>query len=208
MGEASGDHFMLGWAGAPTPPTTAARARTRRVHDATRAGVHTIERLTVAEAAQRLGISKDAVRARIKRDTIAHERDEIGNVFVFIDTAPTNGDQGGATDADQGDQDADHTDQGGASTVEAELRDRLRFVEERLTFMEEQLGLERDANRENRRLLAAALERIPAIEAAPEATEAPESGEGAPYGTSRQEAEDSLHPRRERSWWRRFFGFE
>lgn len=179
-------------------------------------GVHTIERLTVAEAAERLGISKDAVRARIKRDTIAHERDESGNVFVFIDTARPNADQDAGANADQ---DADHTDQGGTSTVEEELRDRLRYVEDRLTFMEEQLGLERDANRENRRLLAAALERIPAIEAAPEATGAPESGEGAPYGTSRQEAEDSLHPRREepftdqgpqerRSWWRRFFGVE
>ena len=36
--------------------------------------------------------------------------------------------------------------------------------------------------------------------------EAAESAEGGPYGTSRQEAEDSLQ--RHSSWWRRFFGFE
>jgi hypothetical protein len=101
-------------------------------------------------------------------------------VFVFIDTAPTNPDQDDGANTDQR---ADHTDQGGSSTVEAELRDRLHYVEDRLTFMEEQLGLERDANRENRRLLAGALERIPAIES-PEATEAPENaGEGHSEGT-------------------------
>jgi chemotaxis protein histidine kinase CheA len=102
-------------------------------------------------------------------------------MFVFIDTAPTNPDQDDGANTVRR---ADHTDQGGASTVEAELRDRLHYVEDRLTFMEEQLGLERDANRENRRLLAAALERIPAIES-PEATEAPENaGEGHSEGTT------------------------
>jgi hypothetical protein len=38
--------------------------------------------------------------------------------------------------------------------------------------------------------------------------ERPESEEHTLYGTSAQEAEESLQPRPERSWWRRFFGFE
>lgn len=86
----------------------------------------------------------------------------------------------------------------------------VEILREQNVHLREQLAQEREANRENRRLLAAALERIPAIEAPPEATGAPEaateSGEGAPYGTSRQEAQDSLQ--RRHSWWRRFFGLE
>jgi hypothetical protein len=78
--------------------------------------------------------------------------------------------------------------------------------------MEEQLGLERDANRENRRLLAAALERIPAIES-PEATEAPENaGEGHSEGTTAEPPFTREGPPQSgsesRSWWKRFFGLE
>ena len=64
------------------------------------------------------------------------------------------------------------------------------------------------ANAEHRRLLAAALERIPAIEAppetspeaSPEQTEWPESAEGTQYGTSPKEAQESLH--NHRPWYR------
>jgi hypothetical protein len=42
-------------------------------------------RLTVAQAAGQLGVSVDAVHARIKRGTIAHER-EGGPVYVLLDT--------------------------------------------------------------------------------------------------------------------------
>jgi hypothetical protein len=84
--------------------------------------------------------------------------------------------------------------------------------------MREQLAEEREARRRADTIIAqlsqanaALARRVPEIEApvtdATEATGASESGEGAPYGTSPQEAQDSLQQRRS-SWWRRFFGFE
>ena len=48
-------------------------------------------------------------------------------------------------------------------------------MESEIDHLREQLDKEREANRENRRLLAAALERIPAIEAS-EARESPQTG--------------------------------
>jgi len=48
-------------------------------------GRDTSQRLTVCEAAAALGITVDAVRSRIKRGTIAYER-EGGRVYVLLGT--------------------------------------------------------------------------------------------------------------------------
>jgi hypothetical protein len=66
--------------------------------------------------------------------------------------------------------------------------------------LREQLEAERQAHAEARRLLAAALERIPAIEAPQEPSEAPTApSEPVPYTETPPEAERV-------PWWRRWFG--
>jgi excisionase family DNA binding protein len=42
-----------------------------------------LDRLTVAQAADRLGVTQDAVRKRIARGTIRHEKDYEGHIFVI-----------------------------------------------------------------------------------------------------------------------------
>src|SRR5215208_3382800 len=119
-------------------------------------GRDTRRRLTVAEAADALGITVDAVRSRIKRGTIEHER-KGGRVYVLL----------GVDESRPGyDQD---TDQGGDQGTTAP-EDRTA---ELIATLQEQLQAERQAHGEARRLLAAALERIPALEA-------PEGGPGSP----------------------------
>lgn len=44
-----------------------------------------MERLTVREAANRLGISEEAVRKRMRRGTLAHSKWPDGRVYVYID---------------------------------------------------------------------------------------------------------------------------
>jgi hypothetical protein len=139
----------------------------------------------VAEAADALGISVDAVRSRVKRGTIAHVRDG-GRVYVLLgdDEARPGHDQVG----DQGTTaPEDHTD-------------------ELIATLREQLQAERQAHAEARRLLAAALERIPAIEAPQEASEASETVEeeterGRPHSATVESQESVQKP-----WWRRVFG--
>jgi hypothetical protein len=76
-----------------------------------------------------------------------------------------------------------------------ELRDRVRSLEE--------------ANRENRRIIAALTARIPAIEAPPDATEAPETATAQPGRVGPQtEVEGPQTDAERRSWWREFFGFD
>jgi hypothetical protein len=68
-----------------------------------------------------------------------------------------------------------------------------------ISTLEEQLALEREAHAEARRLLAAALERIPALEAPepPEPDAAPHPGTQIPSETPAEEP---------RPWWRRMLG--
>src|SRR5215212_8240890 len=109
-----------------------------------------VERLSVAEAAERLGVTRDAIHKRIRRDSIEHEQGEDGRFYVFVDTSATGAKRSTDVSVD------DRTD-----ILIAELQDRVRSLEE--------------ANRENRRIIAALTQRIPAIEApqSPEPREEP-----------------------------------
>jgi flagellar motility protein MotE (MotC chaperone) len=143
----------------------------------------------VAEAADALGITVDAVRSRVKRGTIAHVRDG-GRVYVLL----------GDDEARPGhDQDTDQVGDQGTTAPE----DR---TDELIATLREQLQAERQAHAEARRLLAAALERIPAIEAPQEASEASETVEeeterGRPHSATVESQESVQKP-----WWRRVFG--
>ena len=44
------------------------------------------QRLTLAEASVVLGVSKDAVRMRVRRNTLRSEKGEDGRVYVFVNT--------------------------------------------------------------------------------------------------------------------------
>lgn len=74
-------------------------------------------RLTVAEAADALGISANAVRMRVPRGSLQSERGEEGRVWVLV---------GGDEQAPVSDQHA--TDQQTNELTE-ELRDRIRYLE-------------------------------------------------------------------------------
>jgi hypothetical protein len=46
-----------------------------------------VERLTVAQAAAQLGVSQDAVRKRIRRNTIDYDQDPDGRIYVYVDSS-------------------------------------------------------------------------------------------------------------------------
>src|SRR5215210_4342425 len=51
-----------------------------------------LDRVTIAEAADRLGVTRDAVRKRIKRGSIEWEREPGGETYVFVDAPATDED--------------------------------------------------------------------------------------------------------------------
>src|SRR5918911_4501518 len=58
----------------------------------------TTVRTTVAQAAEALGISAEAVRQRVRRGTLPTEKSEDGSVFVRIDAVRTRTDTDGTSD--------------------------------------------------------------------------------------------------------------
>jgi excisionase family DNA binding protein len=146
--------------------------------------------VTTKEAAEALGISVEAVRKRIERGQLGHERVD-GRVYVYLDD--------------------DQTKSGLDVEVEStllisELRARIELLEDQLEQANERERQATERDRENRRLLAAALERIP-----PQ-LEAPRDEQESPVTTTEEEAEPrpstggSQEAAERRSWWRRMFG--
>jgi hypothetical protein len=137
-------------------------------------------RVTQREAAERLGISVEAVRKRVKRGTLRSDKGEDGRRYVYLDTDP---DAGGP--------------QPEPGTLTSELKDRLRYVED-------QLQQERQAHAEARRIIAGLVERLPQLEAPPDAPGSPTAGEDSSGRGTGTDPPQAATP--QRSWWRRLIG--
>jgi hypothetical protein len=165
-----------------------------------------VERLSVTEAAERLGVTRDAIHKRIRMGSIEHEQGADGRFYVYVDASTTAADTSTDVSVD------DRTD-----LLIAEMQDRIRSLEE--------------ANRENRRIIAALTSRIPPMEApaSPESPRAPETATEQPGRVKPQRAVEGTQETAEdtdeqqgrgpipeasspqetterRSWWRRWFG--
>jgi hypothetical protein len=135
-----------------------------------------VERLSVAAAAERLGVTRDAIHKRINRGTIRHEKGEDGRLYVFVDAS---------------------TDK---SKDEPKVNPKVEVMERYIARLERDLEEAQTRDRENRRIIAMLTSRIPAIEAPRE--DAPESAEPRPGTPTPQEASEAAQEATERPWWR------
>jgi len=160
------------------------------------------DRVTIQEAAQRLGVKEDAVRKRIQRGSMRHEKAKDGRVYVWVHAS----------------QDTAQDEPG---TSRDEYRDtaqdeRVEDLREQVAYLRRQLDEEREARRRADTILvqlsAANAEQartIRAIEApaSEEASEAAETVEEAPeQAPPRSEAPGPQTGTQRRSLWRRVFG--
>ena len=145
-----------------------------------------IRRYTVAEASEVLGVSQAAIRARIHRETLDTERID-GTVYVLLSV----------------EQIAHHTDEKSLDVIEL-LREQSTDLREQLSILREQLAAEREANRENRRIIAGLVQRVPELEAAsgPRESAATASETEAKGAVAQESAESEIR----QSFWRRLFG--
>ena len=133
--------------------------------------------VTTKEAAEALGISVEAVRKRIERGQLGHERVD-GRVYVYLDDNQTK------------------------SGLDVEVESTALISEKnlRIELLERQLTEANERDRENRRIIAALTQRIPQLEAPAEARESPEPA------TEREEADARPQSGERGPWWRRMFG--
>jgi hypothetical protein len=155
-----------------------------------RQGHSSTERVSVPQAADHLGTTVDAIRKRVQRRTIPHERDSDGRVWILLDTGRPRQD----TVQDTGKPQSD------SAALISEMRAHN-------ATLQAQLEAERQAHAEARRLLMAALERIPPqIEAPSEPRESPQTVEEEPERAEPRPNAPGAQEGVQRPWWRRVFG--
>ena len=151
----------------------------------------TSKRYTVPEAAKFLGIGTDAVRKRIARGTISHEKDDDGRVHVYLDTGHDEG----------------HDTQEPSSKLVESLREQIGYLQGVIATRDEELRTRaeelrrRDQDLERRdRIIAALTERIP------QALESPQTVEEESDRAEPRPATGGAQEGVQRPWWRRIFG--
>ncbi len=111
---------------------------------------HSKERLSVPDAARLLGITPEAIRQRIRRGTIEHERTEDGRYFVYVTPS----------------EDVENNVEN--SVQSADLRDYVETLKRELEIRNEEL-------RRKDHIIMSLTQRIPELEPASEPRESPET---------------------------------
>jgi hypothetical protein len=145
-----------------------------------------LDRISVPQAATRLGITQDAVRKRIARGTIRHGKDHEGHIFVYLDTIESE------SKTDQ----ANGQDRESKTVQDADQDKYTRSLEDQIEF------LRRELERKDT-IIMSLTQRIPELEVSPETREGHVMvSEEADESTAPQEQQE---PSQRRSWLYRFF---
>ena len=136
-----------------------------------------IDRVTVSEAAQRLGVTQDAIRQRVKRGTIKYDKESDGRVYVYLNPIMTPRD----------------------NTLEKSHEELVGTLRDQVAHLKDEVDAWREEARRKDHLLAAALGRIPELESS-ETTRIP-SGEYGEEPNDEEHQQEDLQP-----WWFKWLG--
>jgi hypothetical protein len=152
-------------------------------------------RVTVQEAAKRLGVKEGAIRKRIERGTIESEKEESenGRVYVYVDEPPVEDNDAGHDNGYDTGYDAGYDMRYDAS-YPAGYDMLIRSQQEQIEFLRRELE-RKDA------ILLNMTEGLKSLEAPRETPEEPETASPEMEGV-----ETPLGQEKPVTWWRRFFG--
>jgi hypothetical protein len=142
-----------------------------------------VDRLTIQEAARQLGVSEGAVRKRVTRGTLQHEKEDDGRVYVYLDARDR---RGVDTGQDEG------VDPNNNALI-SQLRDEVAYLRDENRRKDEIIMQQAMTMRQ---LTAASSERPPderesaeTVEEEPEFQEPPKSPQRVEEETERAEAQ-------------------
>jgi hypothetical protein len=102
-----------------------------------------LERLTVAQAAAQLGVSQDAIRKRIRRNTIDYDQDPDGRIYVYVDLSEVVQDE----------------------SSDASMERLVQVQHDDIEFLRRELETRTEEIRRRDSIIAALAQRLPEIEA-------------------------------------------
>jgi hypothetical protein len=150
------------------------------------------QRHSIPEAAKVLNITEEAVRQRVKRGTLDSIKVS-GKLYVLLE-GDTSNDQSSTPNQPVNDIQIDLSND--TSNDTSRLVDAL---EDEIAYLRRQLEQANERDRENRRIIAGLVQRVPELEPAPEPRESPKrASEDTDKGKPPPDME-------RRSWWQRFF---
>ncbi len=130
-----------------------------------------------------MGVSQDAVRKRIRRNTIDYDQDPDGRIYVYVDSSEIAQDE----------------------SSDASIERLVQAQHEYIDFLRRELETRTEEIRRRDSIMAALTQRLPEIEAPPESrltledtTEKNEAGVATPAGSRREVRGGSQKP-----WWRK-----
>jgi hypothetical protein len=139
-----------------------------------------LDRITVAEAAHRLGVTPDAVRQRIRRGTIQHDKDPDGRTYVYLDPEATRRD----------------------NVSDASRNELVQSMQDQIDTLKSELEDWKEEARRKDTIIMTMAQRIPELEPASEPRESPAS---TIKRDGTEEPPENREKAAERSWWRRLF---
>ncbi len=148
-----------------------------------------LDRLTVAEAAERLGVKEQAVRKRIARGTLQHTKDEDGRVSVYLSPSDT---------------DANPEPEGNSTGHSTDTYTLIRSLEDQVGFLRREVEDWKDESRRKDAIIMSLTQRIPELEATREPPDAPQAVAEHPGGAEEEPSpatEGAQEGSGRRSWW-------
>ena len=176
------------------------------------------DRITVQEAAQRLGVKDDAVRKRIQRGTLEHDKDPDGRVFVYMDATHDASqdvykDETRYPSEDRLSEEATHhTHQDGTpdtvpTALVSALHDQVEYLRRVVETRDRELEARTEEIRRRDITLSSLTQRTPELLPPPVAKEVPSEPREAPEtgAESPAKGDGSSGPQQRRSWLHKFF---
>ena len=146
-----------------------------------------MDRVTVAEAAVRLGVKEQAVRKRIQRGTLLHDKDDDGRVYVYLDP------EGRSTSIGTGANSSD------TSSDDTSMSTLVQILQEQIVYLRQEAEDWKEEAHRKDTIIMSLTQRIPELGAPAGPREASEAGtEGPDKGGGSTLLE-------QRSWLYRFF---
>jgi hypothetical protein len=144
-----------------------------------------LERTTIAEAAKRLELTQEAIRARIRRGTIEHDKDETGKTYVYLT------------------EDEAHDQTDANTVVNGVVNDYITSLKSEIESLKADREVWQEEAKRKDTIIMALTNRIPELEAPTDST--PEATESV-LRDSEEESRGVVPPEPEKvSWWRRMF---
>ncbi len=150
-------------------------------------------RVTIQEAARRLGVKEPAIRKRIERGTLEKERAEDGRVYVYIHEPPTE------------ERDEGH-DIGRDASYPAGYDSLISSQQQQIEFLQRELDNRTEEIRRRDVIISQLTQCIPELEPASEPSDMRHSANTIQETPVYQESSNSPQEGPQRPWWQRVFG--